>query len=209
MNAAVTTDLNAQLKGLNVYLIGLMGVGKTAVGQVLAPQLGYRFLDTDAMLEQLTGQSINALFAELGEAGFRDLETQVLAELSPYTRLAIATGGGIITRQMNWSYLRQGLIVWLDVPVAELCTRLQSDTTRPLLQAGNLADRLQTLLAQRRSLYAQADLHISAGGGATPEQIASQILNRIPTVLKPAIAPPQADSTNGHAQDDEPDPPPG
>lgn len=199
MNEVVNTDLTAQLKGLNVYLIGLMGVGKTAVGQVLAPQLGHQFLDTDALIEQLTGQSISALFTELGEHGFRDLETQVLAELSPYTRLAIATGGGIVTRQMNWSYLRQGLIVWLDVPVTELCTRLQSDTTRPLLQEGDLGERLQTLLEQRRSLYAQADLHISAGAGASPDQIASQILDRIPTVLKPAITPPDCNPTNGNA----------
>jgi shikimate kinase len=190
IHGAVTDDLKTQLQGLNLYLIGMMGAGKTTVGQVLAQQLGYQFFDTDAVIEQLAGQPITDLFAELGEADFRELETRVLSELSAYTRLAIATGGGIVTQQMNWSYLRNGLIVWLDVPLAQLQARLQADTTRPLLQQGDLAERLQTLLAQRRSLYAQADLHIEAGGTESPEQIANRILTLIPTVLKPAVEPP-------------------
>lgn len=186
----MTDDLKAQLQGLNLYLIGMMGAGKTTVGQVLAQQLGYQFFDTDTVIEQLAGQPITNLFADLGEAGFRELETRVLSELSAYTRLAIATGGGIVTQQMNWSYLRNGLIIWLDVPLAQLQERLQADTTRPLLQQGELTERLQTLLEQRRSLYAQADLRLESGATDTPEQIASRILALIPTVLKPAVEPP-------------------
>lgn len=182
--------MSGLLQGLNVYLIGMMGAGKTSVGQVLAPQLGYQFFDTDAVIEQLAGQSITQLFAEMGEAGFRDLETRVLSELSAYTRLAIATGGGIVTRKENWSYLRHGLIVWLDVPLDQLVARLEADTTRPLLQQGDMATRLQTLLDQRRSLYAQADLQIVCSLEDTPEQLATRILEQIPTVLKPATEPP-------------------
>jgi len=178
------------LQGLNIYLIGMMGAGKTTVGQILAQQLGYQFFDTDVVIEQLTGQSITDLFAEMGEAGFRELETKVLAELAAYTRLAIATGGGIVTRRENWGYLRQGLIVWLDVPLAQLQTRLQADTTRPLLQQGDVMMRLQTLFEQRRSLYAQADLRIEPGAGESPEQIATRVVKLIPTVLKPATSPP-------------------
>ena len=99
------------LKGVNIYLIGMMGVGKTTVAQILAQRLGYRFFDTDTLLEQVAGRTINEIFASEGEAAFRELETKILAELSAYTKIAIATGGGIVLRQQNWSYLHHGLIV--------------------------------------------------------------------------------------------------
>ena len=178
------------LQGLNLYLIGMMGAGKTTVGQVLAQQLGYQFFDTDAVIEQVAGRSIADLFAEMGEAGFRDVESQVLAELSTYTRLAIATGGGIVTRRENWGYLRHGVIVWLDVPVTQLQARLQTDNSRPLLQNGDLTTRLQTLLDQRRSLYAQADVQVSYAGTESPEQLATRILEQIALIIKPKTLPP-------------------
>ncbi|MDX2245015.1 MAG: shikimate kinase [Leptolyngbyaceae cyanobacterium bins.302] len=178
------------LQGLNLYLIGMMGSGKTTVGQVVAQQLGYQFFDTDAVIEQAAGQPITQLFAELGEAGFRALESQVLAELSAYTRLAIATGGGIVTRRENWSYLRHGVIVWLDVPLEQLQTRLQADTTRPLLQQGELTQRLQTLLEQRRSLYAQADVRVEFVPEESLDQLANRILQHIRQIIKPQTSPP-------------------
>lgn len=190
-------NVQHQLQGLNLYLIGMMGAGKTTIAQVLARHLNYQFFDTDAIIEQLTHQSIAELFATLGEAGFRDLETRVLSELAPYTRLAIATGGGIVTRRENWSYLRHGLIIWLDVPLECLQTRLQHDTTRPLLSAADLTTRLPALLAQRRSLYAQADLQIELTGQEPPAQIASHILERIPTVLKTPAQPPNNGNGTG------------
>jgi shikimate kinase len=186
--------MNNLLKGVNLYLIGMMGAGKTTVGKLLAHELGYGFLDTDAVIEQLTGQSINQIFAEAGEAAFREIETKVLAEVAACTRLAIATGGGIVLARHNWSYLRHGVIVWLDAPAEELANRLQQDTTRPLLQTDNLLNKLETLLEQRQSLYAQADLHITLAPGETPTQIAERILSDLPTVLRPErIAPSTAE----------------
>lgn len=183
--------LNNRLKGINLYLVGMMGAGKTTVGQLLATQLGYRFFDTDVVIEQATEQPISEIFATSGEATFREIESQVLAELSAYTRLVIATGGGIVVRQQNWSYLRHGLIIWLDVPVDQLYDRLKDDTTRPLLQSENPKQQLETILEKRRSLYAQADLHILVKPGETPEQLATRILEAIPSVLKPeTMAPP-------------------
>lgn len=173
------------LQGLNLYLIGMMGSGKTTVGQVLAPQLGYQFFDTDAVIEQVAGRTIPHLFAEVGEAGFRDLESQVLSELCAYTRLVVATGGGIVTRRENWGQLRHGVIVWLDVPVTQLHDRLQADTSRPLLQSGDRWTQLETLLAQRRSLYAQADVQIEVQREETPAQLADRILTHIQPILKP------------------------
>ncbi|MDX2231167.1 MAG: shikimate kinase [Leptolyngbyaceae cyanobacterium bins.349] len=185
-----TDRLRAELQGLNLYLIGMMGSGKTTVGQQLAQRLGYQFFDTDAVVEQVAGQSIQDLFAELGEAGFRDLESRVLSELCAYTQLAIATGGGIVTRQENWSYLRHGVIVWLDVPLAQLVTRLQADTRRPLLQQGDLPTRLADLLNQRRSLYAQADVQISYQADESPEQLAVRILQQVQGIIKTPNSPP-------------------
>lgn len=176
--------MNDLLKGINVYLIGMMGVGKTTVGQQLAKELGYRFVDTDDLIEQIAGQSINQIFADSGEEEFRQLESKILSEVSAYTKLTVATGGGIILKQMNWSYLHQGLIVWLDAPVSLLIQRLQDDTTRPLLQTSDPTAALTTLLDKRRHLYSEADLHISIGASDTPEMITSQIIAAIPAVLK-------------------------
>ena len=176
--------MNNLLQGINVFLIGMMGVGKTTVGHLLARKLGYHFLDTDTLIEKVTGKTINEIFADSGEEKFRQLESLVLSDLSAYTRLTIATGGGIILQRFNWSYLHHGLIVWLDAPVDVLVARLQNDTTRPLLQEADLAQSLQTLLDQRRSLYAQADLHITVKPSETPEQIASRIIVEIPDALK-------------------------
>lgn len=172
------------LQGLNVFLIGMMGAGKTTVGLLLAQQLGYSFVDTDVVIEKVAGKTINEIFAEDGEEDFREIEARVLSELAAHTRLTIATGGGIVLRRFNWSYLHQGLIVWLDAPVDVLVNRLQNDTARPLLQKANPAQALQKLLDQRRSLYAEADLRIPLNASDTPEEIASRIISEIPDVLK-------------------------
>ena len=167
-----------------------MGAGKTTVGRELATQLGYRFFDTDTLIEQAARQSINDIFVNSGEDAFRQIETQVLAEISAYTRLAIATGGGIVLRRENWSYLHHGLIVWLDAPVELLIARLADDTSRPLLQDPDPATRLQTLLDQRQRLYAQADIQITLNAGETPAQVATRVIESIPQVLKPVVTHP-------------------
>jgi shikimate kinase len=177
--------VNDFLKGTNLYLIGMMGAGKTTVGQLLAAQLGYRFFDTDRVIEQVTGLPIRELFAQVGEAEFRVLESQVLAELSAYTRLTIATGGGVVLKRENWGYLRHGIVVWLDVPVEQLQVRLQTDNTRPLLQDTDLTVKLQALLEQRQPLYAQADVRISHHRGETPEQVTKRAIEQIKQALKP------------------------
>lgn len=182
-----------RLKGLNLYLIGMMGAGKTTIGRRLATELGYRFFDTDAVIEQAAGQSIAEIFAAVGESEFRALETQVLAELSSYRRLVVATGGGIVLSRNNWSHLREGLVIWLDVPVTALFDRLKTDRSRPLLQTENPQQTLQTLLDDRAPLYAQADLRISITAAETPDLITSRILAAIPTVLKPDTPLPDPD----------------
>ncbi|NEQ71506.1 MAG: shikimate kinase [Symploca sp. SIO2D2] len=176
--------MNDLLEGVNVFLIGMMGSGKTTVGHLLASQLGYRFCDSDVVIEQVAGKTINEIFAESGEAAFRQIESQVLSELSSYTKLVIATGGGVVIKSINWSYLHHGLIVWLDAPVEVLIERLKEDTTRPLLKQADPVQTLHQILEQRRGVYSEADLHIRIDAKDTPEQIASQIVTQIPTVLK-------------------------
>ncbi|HEY9817960.1 MAG TPA: shikimate kinase [Candidatus Obscuribacterales bacterium] len=173
------------LKGTNLYLVGMMGAGKSTLGKILAHDLGYRFADTDAVIEQAAGQPISAIFAQDGESAFRALETEVLGQLASYTRMAIATGGGIVIERKNWSYLQHGVVVWLDVSVDLLYDRLKGDQTRPLLQAPDPKQVLQTLLNQRRSLYAQADVTISVTEPQAPEAIAAQVLDRIRAILRP------------------------
>ncbi len=169
--------MNKLLKGVNVYLIGMMGSGKTTVGQLLGQKLNYRFFDTDVLLENVAQKSIPEIFATEGEAYFRELETKILAEVSAYVRSAIATGGGIIQQPVNWGYLRQGLVIWLDTDIDILKERLVGDNTRPL------ANKLDSLFEARRCLYAQADLHITISKEQTPEQIADEIMEKIPSVL--------------------------
>ncbi len=178
------TALELSLQGANIYLIGMMGVGKSTVGHLLAQQIRYHFFDTDAVIAQATGSSISEIFADSGEAGFRQIETQTLGQLSAHTRLVVATGGGIVTQQMNWSYLHHGIVVWLDASPQTLWQRLKEDQSRPLLQDPNPQQKLEDLLKQRQHLYAQADLRVLIEPQDSIEKVAYQILTQIPKVLK-------------------------
>ena len=175
------------LHNLNLYLIGMMGSGKSTVGNVLAHQLGYRFFDTDILIERVTQSSINEIFAQEGEVYFRQIEHQVLAEVTACTQSVIATGGGIVLKSENWGYLRHGVVVWLEAPVDLLVSRLEADDSRPLLAHSDLLAKLTHLLAERRHLYQEADLVIPITPEQTPEAIAAYILEQLPTILKPAI----------------------
>lgn len=180
--------MSSLLRGVNLYLIGMMGVGKSTVGNLLAKQLNYTFIDIDNIITQLTRKTINQLFAESGEAAFRQLESDVLAQVCARKELAIATGGGIVLRRENWSYLHHGLIVWLDAPLELLYSRLAEDNTRPLLQDADPQGKLRSLLEQRTPLYSQADLHITIRAEETPEKIANRVLEVIPSVLKKPVS---------------------
>ena len=173
-----------RLKGLSLYLVGMMGCGKSHVGPVLADRLGYRFVDLDSVVSAAAGRPIPAIFAAEGEAGFRALERQVLQQVASWHSLVVATGGGVVTTPANWGELRQGLVVWLDVPAATLLERLQADPTpRPLLADADPAARLQQLLLQRHPLYSQADLHVAAGE-VDATTIAERVLEALPGVLR-------------------------
>ena len=185
--------LAQRLQRINIYLVGMMGAGKSAVGRPLAEALGYRFVDADTLLEQVAGRPIPEIFASDGEAGFRSLETAVLDQVAQWHSLVVATGGGAVTRPENWGHMRQGAVVWLDASEALLLRRLQADPTpRPLLASGDPAARLAELLAARRPLYAQADLRLEQQEGESPAAVAQRLLADLPGILRAPEAPPEA-----------------
>jgi shikimate kinase len=199
MPLEASADLARRLKGLNLYLVGMMGAGKSAVGRPLARALGYRFIDADTSLEQAAGATIPEIFKEAGEEGFRALESAVLDQLAAWHSLVVATGGGVVTRPVNWGHLHQGVVIWLDAPEDVLLARLEADPTpRPLLADPDPAGRLRQLLAERRPLYAQADLHILQGI-ESPEGVAAQVLEALPGLLREAPQPPEESITLRHA----------
>ena len=179
-----TPSLKQRLGGRSMYLVGMMGSGKTSTGRPLAERLGYGFVDADAVIKQAAGCSIPEIFERDGEAGFRKLESQVLSAISQRHSLVVATGGGVVTQQENWGLLHSGIVIWLDVVPDQLLQRLKADSTvRPLLQTDDPEAALNALLNERRPLYAEADLTVVINE-ETPETVADGILQLLPGLLK-------------------------
>jgi shikimate kinase len=177
-------SLKERLSGRSIYLIGMMGSGKTSTGRPLAKRLGYGFVDADAVIEQVAGCTIPEIFERDGEAGFRSIESQVLNAISQRHSLVVATGGGVVTKPENWGQLHSGIVVWLDVNRAQLIERLRDDSTqRPLLQQPNPEAALDTLLQERRPLYGEADLTVVIKD-ESPDAVADGILQLLPTLIK-------------------------
>ena len=179
-----TPTLKQRLAGRSLYLVGMMGSGKTSTGRPLAERLGYGFVDADAVIEQAAGCSIPDIFDRDGEAGFRSLESQVLSAISQRHSLVVATGGGVVTQPENWGMLHSGIVIWLDVVPDQLLQRLNADSTvRPLLQTADPEAAMNALLNERRPLYAEADLTVVIND-ETPEAVADGILQLVPSLLK-------------------------
>lgn len=149
----------------NLFLVGLMGAGKTTVGKLLAKRLDKRFVDADHEIEQRTGVKISVIFELEGEEGFRDREQAVIGDLSECEDIVMATGGGAILREANRHSLRsRGTVIYLRATVDDLWRRTRNDKNRPLLQTENPRARLQELLTQRDPLYREtAHLIIDTG----------------------------------------------
>ena len=179
-----TPTLKQRLSGRSLYLVGMMGSGKTSTGRPLAERLGYGFVDADAVIEQAAGCGIPEIFDRDGEAGFRSLESQVLSAISQRHSLVVATGGGVVTQPENWGLLHSGIVIWLDVVPDQLLQRLNADSTvRPLLQTADPEAAVNALLNERRPLYAEADLTVVINE-EPPETVADGILQLLPSLLK-------------------------
>jgi shikimate kinase len=139
---------------MQVFLIGLMGAGKTTVGKLLAARLGYDWLDSDKVLEQRCGVSVREIFELEGESSFRDREERILDELTQRPNLVLSTGGGIVLRESNRAALNaRGFTVYLDGDPHELWMRTRHDKSRPILQGADARQKLFDLHALRHSLY--------------------------------------------------------
>lgn len=139
----------------NIILIGYMGSGKSTIGEKTARSLGIEFLDTDMLIEEQEGMTISELFAQKGEAYFRQKETEIIKMLrKKERRIVLATGGGLPMKEENQGLLKElGVVVYLKAGVDTLVERLKEDTTRPLLREGDLRKKIETMLEIRNPVY--------------------------------------------------------
>ena len=143
----------------NLALIGFMGTGKSSVGRLAAAALHYELADTDHLIEQHAGRSIPEIFAQQGEAAFRDLERELVAEMTGWRRRVISTGGGLAADAANLASLKQhSLVVCLWASAESIWRRLRHQSHRPLLQDPDPLSKIRVLLDQRTPFYKQADV---------------------------------------------------
>ena len=175
--------LKEKLGGRNIFLIGMMGSGKSQTGPVLAKMINYAFVDTDDVIEKASKQSISSIFEQDGEKVFRDVEKKVLKEISQHHSLVIATGGGLVTLPENWGILHQGIVIWLDLDLKRSIKRLESDQKRrPLLLGDNLAEDFSQIYESRKPIYLESDLRIEVED-QSPYEVATMVAEHLPSIL--------------------------
>ncbi len=149
----------------NIFLVGLMGSGKTTIGRALARKLNMRFVDADHEIEARTGASIPLIFGIEGEASFRQREADVIRDLTAQQGIVLATGGGAVLNEQSRQYLHQrGTVVYLRASVNSILQRTSHDRSRPLLQTADPRARIEELSKQRAPLY-QEVAHITVETG--------------------------------------------
>ena len=157
----------------NIFLIGLMGAGKSTIGKQLARELGKDFRDSDSEIEKRTGVSIDVIFDIEGEQGFRRRETAMLKDLVENRGIVLATGGGAVLAAENQQLLKDnGLIIYLRATAEHLAGRVRLDRRRPLLQSGDKLAKIRELLTQREPIYQQlADIVIETNNRSIPRVV--------------------------------------
>jgi shikimate kinase len=192
--------LSPRLQGCNLYFIGMMGSGKSTVGDHVARRMGtYNFLDTDTILERAAGMTIPQIFDTEGEEAFRVAEAQVLDSVHSHVRIVVSTGGGLVMRNQNWSKLQTGLVVYLKCEPEVIMKRIEG-TDRPLLQTDNPLETLQKLMKERKERYEQADVTVEITEGMGVEEVSDKCIRALhdfiddnPPAWKQAKAKAQAD----------------
>jgi shikimate kinase len=166
----------------NLILVGPMGSGKSAVGRALARELHRDFFDSDDVIEKRTGVDIPFIFEKEGEAGFRDRETQVIADLTDKDGIVLATGGGAIVRAENRQRLgARGFVIYLKTSVEQQLKRTSRGRERPLLsQSGDPREKLDALMREREASYLEiADLIVTTDGRKV-QTVTRDILGKLP-----------------------------
>lgn len=184
-----------KLNGTSVFLIGLMGTGKSTTGSALAKAMGYNHLDTDDIIKSVTKKTPAEIFAESGEEEFREIESMILAEVASYKNCVISTGGGIVCVKTNWMHLHNGVTVRLDAAVDVLASRIIADgaASRPALgdidqgeddAKARVVAKLESLLEARDKMYKQADIVVPVGArdsdvGAELDVVVDRVLDAL------------------------------
>ena len=160
----------------NIILVGFMGTGKSTIGRKLAERLGRRHLDMDDAIEERAGKKIADIFAEDGEAAFRNLERAMVQELAGQDALVIAPGGGIVLDHANIEdFERTGVVVCLQASPEKILQRVEVESHRPLLEGGDKVRKISELLSKRKHLYDAIDHQIDTTDMG-PDQVADRVL---------------------------------
>jgi len=164
----------------NVFLVGLMGAGKTTVGRVLAKKLNKRFIDSDHEIEARTGVAIPLIFEIEGEASFRQRETDVIRDLTAQNDIVLATGGGAILKPENREYLKtRGTVIYLRASINSILQRTSHDKNRPLLQTADPRGRIEQLAREREPYYLEVADFIVETGRPNVQSLVQVILTQL------------------------------
>ncbi len=159
----------------NIVLTGFMGTGKSTVGVLLAKKLGRKFIDSDTVIIEREGRSISDIFATDGEKYFRQVESDVIYELSCLSGCVIATGGGVVLNQKNIENLRKnGVVINLSASVKTICERTCRNSERPLINQ-KTPQQIEKLLSERAQAYANNDFCVEVDG-QTPMSVSDEII---------------------------------
>ncbi len=168
----------------NIYLVGMMGSGKTVTGKLLSLLLHYGFTDLDETIEKKQKRSISEIFGKEGELFFRDQETKILTEVCAVTAKVIATGGGTVLRPENVQRMKaSGKVIYLETSLDELWERVKEKTDRPLLKSESPKEVLRKIYEIRRPIYERiCDLKVNTDR-KTIEKVANHIFNKLESGL--------------------------
>jgi shikimate kinase len=188
-DAKIAEKLRSALGRRSVVMVGLMGCGKSSVGRRLASKLGVPFIDADDEIEQAAGKSIKDIFADHGEAHFRDGERRVIARLLANGPQVLATGGGAFINPDTRAKIKEsGISVWLKADLPILMRRVNKRETRPLLQTDDPEAVMRQLMTARYPIYAEADITVESRD-VPHDTIVSEVLQalyRCPALAEPS-----------------------
>jgi 3-dehydroquinate synthase len=164
----------------NIFLVGLMGSGKTTIGRSLAKKLNLRFVDADQEIETRTGASIPLIFEIEGEASFRQREADVIRDLTAQQGIVLATGGGAVLNETSRQFLRErGTVIYLRASVASIIQRTSHDKNRPLLQTADPKAKIEELSRERAPLYQEVAHIIIETGRPNVHSVVQNILSQL------------------------------
>jgi shikimate kinase len=164
---------------MNLALIGFMGTGKTTIGKLIASQLQREFYDSDELIEKTSKLSITDIFALKGEQFFREIESQIIADLSIMNDIVISCGGGVVLNQKNIEKLRKNaILINLTASPETIYERVKNDSNRPIIKSDNILNKIKSLLEQRQNFYKNSDFSFETDS-IMPQDLASLIIKTV------------------------------